>query len=249
MCLAIVLCSQQVTLGQSLYTKDLPSFTKVMISSHINATLIKGDSNSIEVDYSNTDIDRLNIQVHGKTLKVYVDESKIWPKSQKIKTEGNKKKCAINKGVNVEVTIYYTVLNSIEKRGEEDLICNSALYAKDFKLSLFGESTLVLDTLKCSKVKIRAFGENDIEIKNGEFSTLKVSGFGENSINTKNVKSEKIHSILFGENKIKCYCEKLLRVSSFGESDFIWKGSGRLHRILVFGENDFYNKEQTVNNL
>lgn len=230
-------------LVQKSYSKDLPDFEKIMISSHISATLIKSDKNKIEINQSNVEIEKINIRVKGNTLKVYLDKSRIWPKTQKVYKDSKKRRVAINTNAKVSVTVFYKNIKSLEFRGENQvLVSKSNLNVDKFKITSFGETQITLDSLCANSLKIRCFGENHLAIYNSNFNDLIIRSMGENSICTSNSKSQNIKSTSVGENNLEYNCDNKLKVISIGESDITWVGNGYLHKRFVIGENSFYKK-------
>ena len=228
---------------QKPYAKKLASFEKIIIGPHINATLIKSEVNSIEINHSNINIEKINTQTNGNTLRVYLEKSKIWPKTYKIKKDGHKDRVAYNKNAKVDLTIYYTNLKSISFRGEKKLDCLSELSDNSkFKISLYGETTVILNSLNADCLKIRVYGENKLSIGQGSFNRQIVKSYGENIINTTELKSHFIKSKSYGESKLNYYCDDKLKVFSIGESDITWSGQGRLNKTIVIGENYFCKK-------
>src|SRR4030042_1079217 len=102
----LFICTANCMTQQS-YSKDPPDFRKIMIGSHIRATLIKGDKNKILINHSNVEPEKLNIQLKGNTLKLYIDYSRMVPKMEIINEDGHKKKVEINRNVHVDVTVFY----------------------------------------------------------------------------------------------------------------------------------------------
>ena len=62
-------------------SKDLKSFSKVIVSPKINLILEQGDQENIRLTYSNVGADKINIVVQGNTLRVYLDEAKVTEKT------------------------------------------------------------------------------------------------------------------------------------------------------------------------
>lgn len=241
----ILLAGTAKCMTQQLYSKVLPDFEKIMISSHINATLIKSDKNTIVINHSNVEPEKLNILVKGNTLKLYVDKSRIWPKTEKIIENGHKKRrVQINRNVKVDVTIFFRNIQSFKFRGENGkLVCNSNLDGNKIRIVQYGENHIAFDSVSADKLKIRSFGENLLTINNGIFKKLKLQSFGENTIATSSCESNNIKSISIGESELRYNCNDKLKVISLGESKISWIGSGHLRKRFVLGETDFvYNK-------
>jgi len=63
--------------AQNTETRNLSSFEGISVSAGVNATLIKGDQNKIEISASGIELDRINTKISGDVLKVGVDQ-KWW---------------------------------------------------------------------------------------------------------------------------------------------------------------------------
>jgi hypothetical protein len=68
-------------------TRNLSDFNKVSISSGINATLVKGSTNKVDIEADGIELEKIKTEVNGNKLKVSIDQkwwSGGWGKKRKV---------------------------------------------------------------------------------------------------------------------------------------------------------------------
>ncbi|HEY5918687.1 MAG TPA: DUF2807 domain-containing protein [Chryseolinea sp.] len=215
-------------------SKDLKSFSKVIVSPKINLILEQGDQENIRLTYSNVGADKINIVVQGNTLRVYLDEAKVTEKTYR---DGNQKR-GVYHDATVTAYVTYKELEHLEIRGNQELTCNGPLKAERFTLKAYGENDINLASLKTEYLKTSLYGDNDLKIKTGKAEYQKYKLFGENKIDTKDLKSFSATATIFGDSKIKLNTQDNLKVNSFGESEVSYNGNASVNKGLIFGNSE-----------
>ncbi len=220
------------SIGQEI-SRDLKSFSRIIVSPKINLILEQGESEKIRLTHSNVDSDKINIKVQGNTLRIYLDEAKVTEKMYR--TSGNQKRSIYH---NAAVTAYvtYKELEHLEIRGNQELTCNGPLTAERFTLKAYGENDINLASLKTEYLRTSLFGDNDLNIKTGKAEYQKYKLFGENKIDTQDLKSFSATTTIFGESRIKLNTQDNLKVNAFGESQVSYNGNASVNKGLIFGK-------------
>ena len=237
--LAFLFCQMPVGLAQQI-DREIDSFNKLIVSPRINVTLVKGDKEHVKLEAFGIDPEEVNVRVKGKTLRVYLDKARANEKRVKVRNHDNrgwKQKIGIYEGVVVEATITYRELKHLQFRGEQKMVCNDPLRADKFRIKLYGESKVVLASLKTQRLKASLFGENELLIKSGNTDEQILKLFGENELDTRKVTSAYAKTNTYGVSKVFVNTSELFKVSAFGESKIYYSGGAVLRTGLVLGEN------------
>jgi hypothetical protein len=214
-------------------SRDLKSFSKVIVSPKINLILEQGDQEKIRLTYSNVDADKINIKVQGNTLRVYLDEAKV---NEKMYRTSDNQKVSIYRDVTVTAYVTYKELEHLEIRGNQELTCNGPITAERFTLKAYGENDINLASVKTEYLRTSLYGDNDLKIKTGKAEYQKYKLFGENTIDTRQLKSFSTTATIFGESILKLNTQDNLKVNAFGESEVSYNGNASVNRGLVFGK-------------
>jgi hypothetical protein len=216
--------------------KPLPHFEKLVVSPLINVVLTEGDQEHIRLEYHGVESQKINYAVKGKTLRVYLDDAQITVKNRKHYDEdGYMYKKPIYKDVRITAYITYRQLRSLEVRGEEEVTCQSPLVQDDFKVKLYGQSTVTLASLETNHLSAYLYGENKLAIQSGHSQTQKYRVYGENRIDTRNFTSRHISASSIGESRLALHASDELRVTTLGESDVYNAGEGHTNKRLTLG--------------
>src|SRR5688572_28906360 len=229
---ALLALVSQFVLAQEI-SKDLKSFSKVIVSPKINLILEQGDHENIRLTYSNVDADKINIKVQGNTLRVYLDEAKVNEKMYR--TEDNEK-VSIYRDVTVTAYVTYKELEHLEIRGNQELTCNGPITAERFTLKAYGENDINLASVKTEYLRTSLYGDNDLNITAGKAEYQKYRLFGDNKIDTQDLKSFSATATIFGESKLKLNSQDNLKVNAFGESEVSYYGNANVNKGLIFGK-------------
>lgn len=214
-------------------SRDLKSFSKIVVSPRINLILEQGEQENIRLVHSNVDADKINIKVQGNTLRIYLDDAKVTEKMYR--TNGNEKR-SIYHDVSVTAYVTYKELEHLEIRGNQELTCNGPLKAERFTLKAYGENDINLASLKTEYLRTSLFGDNDLRIKTGKAEYQKYKLFGDNKIDTQDLKSFSATTTIFGDSKIMLNTQDNLKVNAFGESQVSYNGNASVNKGLIFGK-------------
>ena len=229
---ALLVLGVQLAVGQEEISRDLKSFSKVIVSPKINLILEKGDQESIRLVYSNVSPDKINIRVQGNTLRIYLDDAKVTEKLERINPN---EKRSIYRDATLTAYVTYKELEHLEIRGNQELTCNGPISAERFTLKAYGENEIRLASVKTDYMRTSLYGENDLKIKGGKAEYQKYKLFGENKIDTQELKSYSATTNSFGESRIKLSTQDQLRVNAFGESQISYNGNADVNKGLIFG--------------
>ncbi|MBK8506486.1 MAG: DUF2807 domain-containing protein [Saprospiraceae bacterium] len=96
-----------IPLGATSQTEIIrvAKFNKIIVNPHIEANLMEGDEQLVEIIHSNIARDKINIKVEGKTLRIYLDDAKVITKSKKVKGDKWRTNRSIYEGTMATVNI------------------------------------------------------------------------------------------------------------------------------------------------
>ena len=118
------LCSLVLLQAQDTETRNLGSFDGISVSAGVQADLVKGSSNKIEITATGIDLDKVKSEIKGDVLKVGIDES-WW------KMLGKKSKRT------VEVVITYTsALETLAASSGSSLEADHSIASKNLEMDV-----------------------------------------------------------------------------------------------------------------
>jgi len=213
----------------------LSHFDKVIISPHIQVTLVEGNEEMVTVESNTVGNEKLNIEVNVKTLRIYLEDAKEITKEETIEENGIKMKRPIYKGTIVIATIAYKTLNEISVRGEEILVCKSVLKGPAFALNIYGESHIFLNDVNLKKLHTTIYGMSELEIKSGIIQYQKYTAYGESNVDASAISNEETKITAYGEAAFKINASKAIKMTSYGEASLEYKGSAKIKKDLNLG--------------
>jgi hypothetical protein len=213
-------------------TKDLESFSKIVVSPKVNLILEKGDKESVRLAYSDVTADKINIVVKGNTLKIYLTDARVTERTERV---GRSERRGIYRDVTITAYVTYKDLKMLEIRGDQELTCNGPIAAKKFRLKAYGENEIRFASINTEYFKTTMYGQNDLKVKDGKADFQKYKLFGENKIDTQALTSYDATTNIYGESKVKLTTQGELRVTSFGESEVSYNGNAKITRGLILG--------------
>jgi ribosomal protein L31 len=216
-------------------SRDLPSFSRITASPHINLVLREGQDESIKLVYDNIDPEKINIDVKGKTLRIYLDEARFTNREVRI----NKfEKRDYYSGATITAYITYRKVERLEIRGEQEVTCQSPITSDKFFLKAYGRNEISLVSLKTGYLKTRLYGENMLKISGGKAEYQKYKLYGENEIDTEDLNSYHAQATIFGESRLRLTTQDEFVIHAFGESRVSLTGNAIVNKGLVFGRAD-----------
>ena len=210
-------------------------FDKVIISPHIQITLVEGTEETVTIESNKVNDDKLNIEVNGNTLRIYLEDAKEITKSETVYENGVKMKRPIYKGTIVTATISYKTLNEILVRGEETLVCKSILKGNDFDLKIYGESQVYLNDVNLKQLHTNIYGESVLKIKSGTIQNQKYTAYGESKVNALAVANEETKIKAYGEAEFKINASEKIKITSYGEASLEYTGDAKINKGLNIG--------------
>lgn len=233
--IAILLFCINLCQGQS-ETIAVQHFDKVIISPHIQITFIEGEKESIMIENARLPQEKINIEVVGNTLRMYLDGAKTTTKTIKTNENGRERKKPIYIGTMVTAVITYTQLRELSIRGEEIIECKSPIKRDDFRLKIYGESKMTMNSLKVNSLRVSIYGESYLEIKEGSVNDQKYTVYGEGKVNTLGMINENTKITAYGESNFRVRVSDHLKVTAYGEATVAYNGNPSIHKGIILGE-------------
>ncbi|MBA6151555.1 head GIN domain-containing protein [Gelidibacter maritimus] len=230
---ALTLSCIETAVSQNV--KTVGHFDKVIISPHIQVTLVESDNETVTIESNHVDEKKLNIEVNGKTLRIYLEGAKETTKQETFEENGMKMKRPIYKGTIVSATITYKILDELSVRGEETLVCKSVLEGNKFGLKIYGESHIILNAVNLNNLHTTIYGESELEIKSGTIQHQKYTAYGESKVNALAITNEETKITAYGEAEFKINASKRIKITSYGEASLEYKGGAEINKGLNIG--------------
>lgn len=217
-------------------TYNVESFDEVIVSPHIEVIFEKADKESVVIEDIDVSMDKLNVEVKGNTLHIYLEDAKVYTKSEKVKYDDYKGKHAVYNGTLVSAKVYYTNLEELSLRGEENHKVVSPIDGDKLSVKIYGESEVYLKEIEVKEFFATMYGEAYLEVKKGNAARQKIISYGEGEINTFGVQNSTAKVTAYGEGRVKLKVSEELKVTAYGEATVHYKGSPMVNRGIVLGE-------------
>ena len=218
------------------FEKELGSFDKIIVSPKINLILEKGDRESIRIKSSHIEPGKINVEVINNKLHLYLEDARIVEKQER--ADEYHSKMSIYRDAEVTAYVTYTQLSGLEVRGEQEVTCLSTIDSEKFKLKVYGEAEITLESLTTQKFKAVVYGENKIKIKEGKADHQRYRLYGENKIDTRALSSSTISTTIYGEGRLTVNATDEVRISAFGEPQINVMGTSFINKGIVIGRAD-----------
>ncbi|WP_299112063.1 head GIN domain-containing protein [uncultured Winogradskyella sp.] len=232
----IMLCVGQLTQAQTKHS--VASFTKVIISPHIETTFVQGDEESVTILNNTESDDKVNIEVNKNTLRVYLEDAKETTKQETIEKDGVKMKVPIYKGKVLTILVTYKSIETMSLRGEQRTYCESLMDAKKFKLYIYGESQITFNDVKFDTFNVDIYGESHLIINKGTINAQNITAYGAGSINLIEVDNKISKLKAYGEAVFKIQASKSIKFTAYGEATLRYKGDAEVNKGLSFGDSE-----------
>ncbi|SEB04285.1 head GIN domain-containing protein [Pedobacter hartonius] len=235
---AFTLLTLENTIAQEL--NPVEHFEKVIVSPHVQATLTKGDKESVTIQSNSVSRDKVHIELNGKTLRVYLEGAREVTKNEKLNENGRDVKNPIYKGTVLTVAISYQTLKELSVRGEETITIKSKLDQENFDLTIYGESKIYFDEVRLKEMHTTIYGESYLELKSGEITEQKFTAYGESKVNALAVNNSITRATLYGETELNLNVSKKIKVTAFGEAKIGYKGNPEIQKGITIGKLQVY---------
>ena len=234
----LILLITQVAVAQSIVS--VSDFDKAIISPHIETTFVQGEENSVTIIDNKLSNDKVNIEVKGNTLRVYLDDAKELTKHKRVIKNGSKMKVPIYQGKVLEVLVTYKHISHLSLRGEQKTVCESPINIEDFKLKIYGDSTVILNEVNLQNFDIDIFGEGELFVNKGNTGHQRITTFGEGIVNLEEVKNKTSKLKAYGEAEFRIQSSEHIRFSAYGEAQLFYTGSAEVDKGLSFGNSSVH---------
>jgi len=131
-----------IPVGAQEFEKKLEPFRKITASPKINLILQKGDQESVRITYAHVAPEKINVRVSGNRLLIYLEDARIVEKQRRTEDDLYDNTEGIYKDAVVNAYVTYKELSKVAIRGEQELMCESEIDGKKFKLKAYGENEL-----------------------------------------------------------------------------------------------------------
>ncbi len=226
----------QTTTAQEKIITLTNNFDKIIVSPHIEAVFVQGTIPKIEVESINTDIEKLQYEISNKTLQIYLEGAKTVTESEKVENDGWKQKIPVYKNTVAKITITYTSIDMFSLRGEEKITFESPINQKKCTFRIYGESEVLIKEAKLDDLRVAIYGESNLIIESGTITKQKITAYGSSKMRSLNVDSKEAKITAYGEGTYQLNVSDRLKVTSYGESNILYKGNPNLKKGIVIGE-------------
>ncbi|WP_109301832.1 head GIN domain-containing protein [Aquimarina sp. AU474] len=232
-----IICIVSLISGHSQEVIDVAHFDKVIISPHIQVKFIEGNRESVVIENSKLAREKINIENEGKTLRVYLDGAKMITKNVKADhSKWNNQRKSLYKGTQVTAIVYYKDIKELSIRGEEVILCESPMKSDDFKLKIYGESKIIMNSLEAESFQVSMYGESYLEIKDGVVGTQKYTVYGEGEVNSLGLNNENTKITAYGEGNFRINVSDNLKVTAYGEANVAYNGDPSINKGIIIGK-------------
>ena len=229
----LIILLAQVSFSQT--TTNVKQFSKVIVSPNIQVTFIEGNEENVTIEKSTVPNEKIHIEVNDKTLRIYLDGQKDFPKNETTHENGHKYKKSAYEGTVVIATVTYKTLNDLSIRGDETQVCQSKLTGDNFKLKIYGEAHVFLDTVNLGKLQAILYGESSLEIKSGAIKDQRFIAYGEGQVRNFAISSSTAKITAYGEAHFQINASEEIKITSYGDARLEYKGNAQINKGLNIG--------------
>jgi hypothetical protein len=215
---------------------QVKDFEKVIISPHIEVTLVEGDETSVMIENAKVSMDKINVEVEGRTLRVYLEGAKTVTKSERVSNDNWNGKKPIYKGTMATATITYKSLKNLSVRGEEIVKCKGDIAEDELKVTLYGETKVYFDGLVLKELVVAIYGSSYLEIAKGEVGRQVYRAYGESEVNSLGMDNEETKITAYGESNFRVKVSDRLKVTCYGETTINYEGDPDVDNGIIIGE-------------
>lgn len=220
------------------YAQTIPvdRFHKVIISPYIQVTFVQGDDESVIINNIIVDSSKLHVEVNGGTLRIYLDGAKDIPYNRKDHNSYDHHHLYPDHAV--IATVVYRKLDVLSLRGKETFLCQSPLYAEQFTLNIYGESTVIFNEAHIDQMRATIYGESTLEIRAGAVNQQHYTCYGEGKVNTTAISGEEARVTAYGESEFAMNVSGRIKITAFGEAKLRYMGTPTIVKGIHIGEMD-----------
>lgn len=236
-CLSVlmILSSAALSIAQDK-TFQVQDFNKIIISPHVEVTLIAGNETSVVIENAKVPLNKINVAVEGSKLRVYLDGAKMVTKSERVSSDNWNGKRTIYNGTMVTATITYKTLKNLSVRGEEIVRCKSDINEDELKLTLYGETKVYFEGLVLNELTVAIYGSSYLEIAKGNVGRQVFRAYGESEVNTIGMDNKETKITAYGESNFRVKVSERLKVTCYGETTINYEGDPDVDNGIIIGE-------------
>ena len=214
------------------------NFDKIIVSPHIEATFVKGSEPSIRVEHIVVSKEKMLYEISNGTLQVYLEGAKTVTKNKKEKRNGWKRKTPIYKNTIAKVVITYVDVKIFSVRGEEKINFESPLAQKKCTLRIYGSSEVAIKEAQLDELRVAIYGDSDLMIEGGTINKQRITAYGSSNVRSGDVASNEAKITAYGDGTFQFNVSDRLKVTSYGESNILYKGNPDIKKGIVIGESN-----------
>ena len=237
----VVLCFTGNAWSQQSY--QIGRFDRVVVSPHINLVLVKGNTEEVKIEALGVDEGEIHVEEHNDLLSIYLEGARYFERNDDFYDNDERWRHDGYKDVEVTAYVTYTYLESIQIRGAQQLTCLDAIDQDRLKVSIYGEVEATFGELVLEEFRLSVFGDNNIMVQSGNIDDQIIRSYGSNDLSLEKVFSDEIRVSSFGSNSFNLQAEDEIRVTSFGDADIEFTGNAFVSRGIIIGDTniDRYN--------
>ncbi|HEV2483724.1 MAG TPA: DUF2807 domain-containing protein [Puia sp.] len=222
-------------------TCPVHSFYKVMISPYIQASFVQGNEESVTINSCIVDSSKLHIEVHHGVLRVYLDGARDIPHYEH--NEGYNGNGHLYRDHSVVVTVHYKKLDAVSLRGEEKYLFESPMVARDLRLWVYGESTVIFTEVHIGKMHTTIYGQSTLDIRSGEVNRQNYTCYGEGKILGTAIAGRAAKVTAYGEAEFQVNVSDRIKLTAFGDAKLRYMGNPAIVKGIHLGDVDVKRME------
>ena len=191
------------------------SFDKIIVSPHIEAVFVQGDTPSIQVESLTITAEKFKYEIVNNILQVYLEGAKTVTENEKTYKNGRKFKKPIYKNTVAKVIITYFSIETFSVRGEEKITFQSPLDQDKCVLRIYGKSEVFIKDVKLNSLLVTIYGESHLAIEKGNIIKQKITAYGESKVNTLAVANNETKIIAYGDGSFQFNTFDRLKITSY----------------------------------
>lgn len=209
--LSTLLLTSSFLIGQDSETRSVDSFDEVSVATGIDATLVKGSKNQVEIEVDNVDLDNIITEVRGGKLVVKVEQN-FW-----------KNILGKSRNRDVDVVITYTEdLEGLSISSGARVETDGAIETRDIEISCSSGANGDIE-VEASEVEISVSSGAYMAIE-GETAFLDVSVSSGASFKGKGLLADDVEASASSGASASVYADKSLKAKASSGGSISYKG-------------------------
>jgi hypothetical protein len=211
-------------------------FNKIIVSPHIEAVFIKGNTASVVIENISVPLEKFKYELDKGTLQVYLEGAKTYTKNKKIITKNNKQKVPLYSNRVVKVIITYVDVDLFSLRGEEKITFKTPINQKECKLRIYGKSEVTINSIDVDKLDVSIYGDSFLKMEKGTIKSQKITAYGASKVIASDVVSKETKITVYGDGTFQFNVSNKIKVNSYGEATILYKGNAQFKKGIIIGE-------------